>query len=103
MNNDLNHAASHLVKGQLQRIQDGLGTRVLALRGRLWLTQEGDLRDIILDPGEDFLIDHQGASYLSALADSSFVLLCNSKLRPQPPVPLHSRQPLALRWAARWE
>ena len=101
MNTDLNPAATRLAKGKLQRLQDSRGLRVLCLGGTLWLTQEGDPRDIILEAGDEFVIDHDGASFLSALADSSVLLLCPSPA-PMPARPAN-RWPLAMRWAARWE
>ena len=53
MNNDLNRAASALNKGQLQRIEDGQGSRVLCISGCLWLTQQGSRRDIVLNAGDE--------------------------------------------------
>ena len=77
MNNDLYRAAHDLAKGQLHRIHDGQGLRVQCLSGCLWLTQESDPRDVVLEAGDAFTIDRAGNTYLSALADSRFVVLCN--------------------------
>ncbi len=76
MNTDLLHAAHVLAKGSLFRIRDGQGRRVECLAGCMWLTQERDVRDIILEAGDGFTIDRAGDTVLSALADSRFVVLC---------------------------
>ena len=74
MHTDMNLAATFLKRGQLQRVQDAQGSLVLCLSGSLWLTQEGDTRDIVLEAGDEARIDHDGLSILSALSDASFVL-----------------------------
>jgi hypothetical protein len=74
MNTDLNLSATFLAKGQLQRIDNGAGTLVSCLSGTLWLTQEGDLRDIVLEAGDEARIDRNGTSCLSAMDDARFVL-----------------------------
>jgi hypothetical protein len=74
MHTDLTLAATSLKRGQLQRLQDARGSLVLCLSGSLWLTQEGSLKDVVLEAGDEARIDHDGLSILSALADSSFVL-----------------------------
>jgi len=74
MHTDLNLAATHLQRGELQRVPDAQGSLVLCLSGTLWLTQEGDAHDIVLDAGDEARIEHAGLSILSALRDASFVL-----------------------------
>lgn len=76
MNTDLLQAAHALAKGNLFRIRDGQGRRVACLAGCVWLTQERDLRDIILEAGDGFTINRAGDTILNALADSRFVVLC---------------------------
>ena len=73
MNNDLNRAASVLNKGQLQRIEDGQGSRVLCVSGCLWLTQEGSQRDIVLNAGDEFTLSHDGTTIVMALSDSRWL------------------------------
>ena len=75
MNTDLNLSATRLQRGELQRIPDGEGARVLNLEGSLWLTQQGDVRDIVLEAGDSARIEHGGLSVVSALSDARFVLL----------------------------
>jgi Protein of unknown function (DUF2917) len=77
MDTDLFRAASQLAKGSLFRIHDGAGRRVECLSGCLWLTQHNDPRDTVLEAGDGFTIDRDGDTFLSALSDSRFVVLCN--------------------------
>ncbi len=77
MDTDLFRAANDLAKGNLYRIHDGQGRRVVCLSGCLWLTQDNDQRDTVLEAGDGFTIDRGGDTFLSALADSRFVVLCN--------------------------
>jgi len=73
MNNDLNRAASTLNKGQLQRIEDGQGSRVLCISGCLWLTQEGSPRDVVLNAGDEFTLSRNGTTIVMALSASRWL------------------------------
>ena len=75
MNNDLVHAAHQLNKGKLHRLRHGQGLRVVTLTGCLWITQDRDQRDVVLEAGEGFTLDRDGDTLLSALSDSSFLVL----------------------------
>ena len=75
MNTDLKLPAITLRHGEAHRIEAGKGLLVQCLTGTLWLTQEGDPRDIVLKPGEEATIERDGLSLVSALSDAQFVLL----------------------------
>ena len=75
MDTDLLRAARDLPKTGLFRIHDGQGQRIECLQGCLWVTQESDPRDIILEAGEGFTIDRAGETFLSALSDARFLVL----------------------------
>jgi Protein of unknown function (DUF2917) len=74
MHTDLKLAVTLLKRGQLQRLEDARGSLVLCLSGTLWLTQEGDSRDIVLEAGDEARIERDGLSILSAMNDTSFVV-----------------------------
>ena len=75
MNHDL-FLGSHLLrKGQIRRLTSPSGRRVECLSGVIWITQDGDRRDIVLEAGEAFDFDRNGDALLSALADSRYLLL----------------------------
>ena len=75
MRNDLLLDSKVLAKGRIRRVHRPLGQRVECLTGALWLTQDGDPRDIVLAPGESFAFDQRGDALFSALDDSRFLLL----------------------------
>lgn len=75
MNNDLKLPAITLHHAETHRIEAGKGLRVQCLTGTLWLTQDGDPRDIVLEAGDGATIEHDGLSIVSALSDAQFLLL----------------------------
>ncbi len=94
MDTDLFRAANDLAKGSLYRIHDGQGRRVVCLSGCVWLTQDNDPRDTVLEAGDGFTIDRSGDTYLSALAASRFAVLCNpghAERAPQAAEPVAQR------------
>ena len=75
MNTDLKLPAITLHHSQSHRIEAGKGQLVQCLAGTVWLTQDNDPRDIVLEPGEEALIERDGLSVVTALSDAQFVLL----------------------------
>ncbi len=75
MNNDLISGTEKMAKGSIRRVHAALGRRVECLGGVLWVTQDGDCRDIVLESGEAFAFDRAGDALISALADSRYLLL----------------------------
>ena len=71
---DLKPAAITLRKGEIRRLHNGLGQRIEALSGSLWVTIDNDVRDIVVAPGEGFNVDRDGDTLISAMDDSEFVL-----------------------------
>lgn len=62
-----------LPKGEREAIKmRDRAVRVRCVSGILWITQEGDIRDIILKPGDEFTITHRGVALISSLTDSEF-------------------------------
>lgn len=75
MNQDLIQGVRALTKGKLRHVQGDRGRRVECLSGAIWITQDGDQRDIVLAAGEAFDFDRRGDALLSAFADSRYLLL----------------------------
>jgi DUF2917 family protein len=75
MNQDLLDGAQMLEKGRLRHVHAEAGRRVECLSGSIWITQDGDRRDIVLGTGEAFDFDRRGDALLSAFADSRYLLL----------------------------
>jgi len=85
MDNDLLLGTRPLRRGGVARLQRARGQRVECVSGTLWITQDGDRRDVILAPGDAFDFDREGA-LVSALADSRYLLLQGDGARDRPAV-----------------
>jgi hypothetical protein len=59
-----------LSRGSLHRIENSKGSEVFCLEGALWITQEGDPRDIALVAGRSFELDRKGVAVVYALRDA---------------------------------
>lgn len=63
-------AATRLAHRRILNLHDRSGDRVECLDGSVWITQDGDPRDIVLDAGESFMLDRPGTALVYALADA---------------------------------
>ena len=62
-----------LAAGRAYRIR--AGGRVRCVVGNVWVTQEGDVRDIVLSGGEEFTPAARGKVIVQALGDHAVVRL----------------------------
>ena len=60
-------ALSALRKGELLRLEGRRGLRITSRRGSLWLTQDGDPNDVVLDPGEAHRLEADGPVLIQEL------------------------------------
>lgn len=56
-----------LATGRSLRVRDAAGRTVTCCAGTVWITQEGDARDIVLQAGQSFTLDRPGLTLISAL------------------------------------
>jgi hypothetical protein len=56
-------------------IRDGQGLAVRCLGGALWITQDGDTDDIVLKPGQCFVLDRPGLALVSAPVSPATVIV----------------------------
>ena len=75
MNEDLIKGSHALAKGRIRHVRAHAGQRIECLSGSIWITQDGDLRDVVLATGEAFEFDRGGDALLSAFADSRYLIL----------------------------
>jgi hypothetical protein len=75
MNQDLLNGTRTLGKGKIRHLHAETGRRVEVVSGSIWITQDGDLRDIVLESGQAFDFDRNGEALLSAFADSRYLVL----------------------------
>lgn len=66
---------------QLQRrellcLPGGQGLAVSCLAGSLWITQHGDRKDVVLEPGEALELDRPGMAVVQALSCARLAVGC---------------------------
>jgi len=73
---DLSQVAGSIAlhSGQPLRIENGYGRRISVLEGHVWVTQDGDPRDIVLGAGDDFIFDRRAMAVLSALGGDARIV-----------------------------
>lgn len=74
MNIDLNQGGVLLAPHQSLGIHDGLGYKVVCDSGVIWITQDQDPRDIILESGESFTLDRGGHALVHAFEASAIAV-----------------------------
>ncbi len=57
------------------RVEPGTRVEITCLTGVLWVTQEGDARDLFLGPGESFKLLPRGVTLVAALEPATVRLL----------------------------
>ena len=48
------------------------GTALAVTRGTLWITQENDRNDVVLSPGDVWMVERNGLTIIEAQNDASF-------------------------------
>jgi hypothetical protein len=67
-------ALHSLQRGESLRLHGGVGATVIVFGGQIWLTQDGDLRDIFLGAGESFTLDIAAPAVLYATEPAQLML-----------------------------
>ena len=57
----------HLEKGQMFSQSSRHDARIVSVRGVLWVTREGDVRDYVLEPGQAVAVAPRRKAVVSAL------------------------------------
>ncbi|GIK85308.1 MAG: DUF2917 domain-containing protein [Burkholderiales bacterium] len=60
--------------GAALHLDDARGNTLRVTRGRLWVTQHGDARDIVLQAGDAWTIERNGLTIAAAQAPTSVVI-----------------------------
>lgn len=60
-----------LVRGEAVPIHDAAGRTVRAHAGRVWITEENEPRDVVLEAGESFRLVRSGLAVVEAFSDAS--------------------------------
>ena len=73
------HGRLALKDGGTLRVDDAEGMRLYVWQGTVWLTQEGDQRDLLLQARDSFQLDRAGTALISPLGRNAVISLA----RPQ--------------------
>ena len=75
---------TRLQRRQTFQLRARRGERIECQSGELWVTQDGDPRDVFLGPRECFTLDRSGTAVVSALKDAAFVYRRSASLAQNP-------------------
>ena len=103
MSTSLRHPLTELPFGATLRIDDGQDHAIAVFEGQVWITQDGDPRDIVVGAGESFSFDRPGLALVQAIDTARLTLMDAEPLSGaaalQAPV-LRATRYLRSRWAA---
>ena len=72
---ELTAGAVRLAPNQTLRVVDGAGSTVCAVEGAVWITEENDPRDIVLEAGHCYRLRRDGIAILNSLSGEASVSL----------------------------
>jgi DUF2917 family protein len=75
MTTELKSSLVQLDRRQLVELIDAAGVSVTCMSGSLWITEHKEFADIVLGPGQSFVLDGRGKVVVQALAASTMRLL----------------------------
>jgi hypothetical protein len=64
-----------LRSGELAELRDVRGATLRVTRGTLWVTQDRDVRDVVLRAGDVWTVEREGLTLAEAQGDATFCLL----------------------------
>jgi len=84
---DASQARLPLQPGQAARLKSARDARLTAMRGIAWITIDGDRRDIVLAPGDSFVVDSDAPVIVYPLraGDGLMLAIDTATQRPEPP------------------
>lgn len=78
---------------QHMHLRGACGWTVRTLAGSVWITQDGDIRDVVLEAGESIVLDRNGLALLSPMNEARISLMrdtgrCTARNRTAAPAAL---------------
>ena len=73
MHIELGSGAVRLGPNQTLKVVDGAGATVCALEGALWITEENQPKDIVLQPGSCYQLRRRGIAIVNSLGGTAAV------------------------------
>jgi hypothetical protein len=83
MSQALRHPLTDLPRDGTLRIADGRAHVVAVFEGQVWLTQDGDARDVFLEAGESFNFESSGVTLVQAMRDARLLVSDPAALEPR--------------------
>lgn len=77
MNIDISRSTIHLARDGLISVRGARGSRIVCQSGSLWVTQEGEVKDAVLLPGDSLTLGNDGLAVITALQASVALLAQN--------------------------
>jgi hypothetical protein len=68
---ELASGALRLARGQTLKMKDAAGSTICAREGTVWITEENNRKDVVLEPGHCYRLDSSGLAIVQAFADAS--------------------------------
>jgi hypothetical protein len=75
MDKDLQRATHLIGPNGTLLLRDIERHTILAVSGRMWITQHGDSRDVFLEPGQQLSVERHGDTVVQALGSSAAIVL----------------------------
>ena len=72
---ELNSGAVRLGPNQTMKVLDGAGRTVCAVEGSVWITEEDQARDIVLERGACYRLRQKGLALVNALGGAAAISL----------------------------
>lgn len=72
---ELQYGGLRLQEGTVLRVFNGAGTLICARAGSVWITEENQASDIVLDPGGCYRLRHRGLAVVNAPLGNADVTL----------------------------
>lgn len=72
---DIDSSTINLDMNGMVTLQDGSGAQVVCRSGSLWVTQEGELKDWVIEPDNVLTIHRSGRTIITALEAASLTLI----------------------------
>jgi DUF2917 family protein len=72
---ELKTGAVRLGPNQTLKVVDGVGSTLCAVEGSVWITEENQQRDIVLEPGACYRLSHPGTAIVNSLGGEAAVSL----------------------------
>ena len=70
---ELRSGAVRLGPNQTLRVVDGAGSTLCALEGAVWITEENQAQDIVLESGGCYQLQHPGVALVNSLSGEAAI------------------------------